>query len=185
MQTGRRVRVVAGSSRPAADPNSGLFTATLAQNVGLNGRVKLPEAIAAGRTAQCIVQGIQITSQDQLDWELWFWANSKFQVVGLDATAEAFRGYWGFATGAGDGKRIGGTGLYYYYIDGLGIFYEDDDAATATPPLANTPDPTWRAASNGQAGAFLNVTLVNRSAGAKTASAWFDVTFILEPTQGQ
>lgn len=181
MQTGRRVRVRAGSVAP--DPaNLNLFSATLAQNAGLNGRVKLPEAIAAGRNAACLVQGIQVVSLDQNDWEFWFWRNSGFQSGHPDL--DSLAGFWAFTVASGDGKRIGGAGNYYYYIDGLGIYYEDDDALTTTPPPAGNPDPTWRASSNGQAGAYLNVTLVNRSAGAKTASGWFDVTFILEPTLG-
>ena len=170
MQTGRRVRVRAGSALPAADPNAALFTAALVQNAALNARVKLPEAIAAGRTAQCIVQGIQVVSFDACDWEFWFWANGGFQSGHPDQ--DAFRGLWSFTTASGDGKRIAGAGLYYYYIDGLGVFYEDDEAGLA----ANI---------DAKVGAYLNVTLVNRSAGAKTASAWFDVTFVLEPTQGQ
>lgn len=171
MQTGRQVRVHAGSGCAVGDPNRALFTATLAQNAALNGRVKLPEAIAAGRVAQCVVKGIQVTSVDALDWEFWFWANHLFQQTG-HPDWEAFRGFWSFTTASGDGKRIAGTGLYYYYIDGLGVFYEDDEAGL-------------KANVDAHAGAHLNVTLVNRSAGAKTADGWFDVVFVLEPTQGQ
>ncbi len=188
MQTGRRVRVVAGSGLPATDPNSGLFSATLALNVGLNGRIALPEAIAAGRHAQAIIEGIQISSFDLNDWELWLWANSNFQVNGAAANhqgdGEAFRGRWAFTVASGDGKQIGWAGLGYYYIDGLGVHYEDLDAQTVTPPPPGQLDQTWRAASNGQAGAYLNVTLVNRSAGAKTANQWFQVAFILQPELG-
>lgn len=176
MQTGRRVRVRAGSAQPAGSANAGLFTATLAQNAGLNGRISLPEALAAGRTGSCIIQGLQVTSFDQNDWEFWFWRNSGFQNAG-HPDQEAFAGFWGFTVASGDGKRIAGTGLYYYYIDGLGIYYEDDDAQT-------TQAQSGLAASNGQQGAYLNVTLVNRSAGAKTANQWFDLTVICEPTLG-
>ena len=183
MQVGRQVRVHAGSGAPAADPNSLLFSATLAQNAALAGRIQLPEAIAAGRTAQCRVRGIQITSFDNLAWELWLWSNSLFQVAsGVGSTTEAFRGFWAFA--ATDAKQIAGANNWYYYIDGLDVFYEDDDAMTVTPPLPGGTDPTWRATTNGQAGAFLNVTLINRSAASKTAAKWFDLVFILEPTLG-
>lgn len=171
MQTGRRVRVRAGSAVASPDPNAGLFSATLAQNAGLNGRVKLSEAIAAGRVGSCVIQGIQVVSFDALDWEFWFWRNSGFQNTG-HPDLENFAGFWSFTTASGDGKRIAGTGLYYYYIDGLGIYYEDDDAGL-------------KANIDNSVGAYLNVTLVNRSAGAKTVNGWFDVTFVLEPTQGQ
>lgn len=184
MQTGRRTRVRAGSGAPAGDPNNGLFSATLAQNAGLFGRIRLPEAIAAGRVASCLIESVIITSFDQCDWELWYWGNSKGQVPGVDASPEAFRGYTAFTVAGGSGKRIGATGLYYYYVDSLGIYYEDEDAQT-TEPVPGLPNLPWQAASNGQIGAFLNVTLINRSAGAKTAGAYFDLTFILEPTQGQ
>jgi hypothetical protein len=182
MQIGRMVRVHAGSGCLPADPNQALYTATLATNAGLNGRIRLPEAIAAGRTAQSRLRGIQIVSFDNLAWEVWLWATSSFQIAG-GSSSEAFRGFWTFA--ATDGKQIAATGLWYYYIDGLDVFYEDDDAVTTVPPAPSNPDQAWRATSNGQTGAYLNVTLVNRSAGAKTASAWFDLVFCLEPTQGQ
>lgn len=151
-------------------PSGTYFTDALAQNAGLNQRIPLPEAIAAGRTASSIIRGIRVSSFDQNDWEFWFWRNKKFQGPSTGPSVETLAGFWSFAVAGGDGKRIGGTGLYYYYIDGLAIAYEDVDGHD---------DPA--------AGCFLNVTLVNRSAGAKTASGapptgWFDVTFILEPT---
>jgi hypothetical protein len=174
MQVGRRLRVHAGSGTPAGDPNNGLFTAALAQNAGLTARVKLPEGIGANGAGMSLIKGIQVSSFDQCDWEFWFWANSLFQTG--DAR-EAFRGYWSFTVAGGDGKRIGATGLYYYYVDGLEIFYEDDDGATRAGAQGI-------ATSNQQQGAYLNVELVNRSAGGKTAAAWFDVIFIMEPTLG-
>lgn len=166
MQAGQQVIVRAGSSLASPDPNAGLFTATLAQNAALTGRIRLPEAVAAGRVARSVLRAIQVTSFDRLDWEFWFWRNQQFQNSGAPAL-EDLAGVWTFSTGGGDGIRIAGTGLYYYYIDGLGILYEDHDAHD-TPTL----------------GAFLNTTLVNRSAGAKTANQWFDVQILLEPTLG-
>lgn len=169
MQTGRRIRVRAGSGLAAADPNLNLFSATLAQNAGLNGRIKLPEALAAGRVAQGIIRGIQVVSVDVNIWEFWFWANSKFQVAGPDASAESFRGRTAFAAA---GLQIAGTGLAYADVNGLDIFYEDDEAGLTQNVTTSQ-------------GAYLNVTLVNRSAGAKTVNGWFQVTFVIEPTQGQ
>lgn len=188
-QTGQRVRVRAGSSLAnvgGATTATALFAGTLAQNAGLNVRVPLPEAIAAGRVGRCIIEGIQIASFDQLAWEFWFWRNQQFQAPNTNPTPEAYAGVWGFSSAAlgqpGNGEQIGAAGLYYYYIDGLGIEYEDDDAGlTSVPvglPLTASPQPVPAP------GAFLNVTLVNRSAGAKTAGKWFDVTFIVQATQG-
>lgn len=165
MQIGRQARVRAGSGVSAPDPNAGLFAATLAQNAGLNGRVKLPAALGGA----IILRSIQIVSADQLDWELWFWGNKGFQSGHPDL--DDFRGYRTFSVAGGDGKRIGGAGLYYYYVDGLQIFYEDGDAGLTATVQA-------------QLGAFLNVTLVNRSAGAKTVNAWFDLTVNAEPMLG-
>lgn len=156
-QTGSRERVVVSSGT--------LFAATLAQNAGLAARIPLPESVAAGRHARCLIESIQIVSADQLDFEVWFWGNQNGQQSG-HPDLESFLGFWSFSVAGGDGKQIAGVGLYYYYIDGLGIHYYDFDAHNQ-PAL----------------GAFLNVTLVNRSAGAKSAG-WFQIAFGVQPTQG-
>jgi hypothetical protein len=177
-QLGRRVPVCAGSLAVTADPNSLLFTATIAQNAALNGRIQLPEAIAAGRACQCIIRDIQVVSLDANIWEFWFWANSLF------ASGDSRERFLGSYLFGGAGVQIAGAGNAHASASGLDLFYEDEDAMTATPPAAGVADPTWRATTNGQAGAFLNVTLINRSAGAKTAGGFFGVCFMLEPTLG-
>lgn len=158
MQAGNRERVIAASGQ--------FFTGTLAQNAALVARIPLPESIAAGRHARCLIQSLQIVSSDQLDWEVWLFGNKLFQSAG-HPDLETFLGYWSFSVTAGDGKQVGATGLYHYYIDGLGVQYWDEDGH-------NTP----------AAGCFFNVVLVNRSAGAKTDGAWFQMTFGVEPTEG-
>lgn len=158
MQAGNRQRV---SSRPTLD-----FTAAIVQNAGLSARIPLPEGIAAGRHARCLVQTLQIVSAEQLDWEVWLFGNKQFQNAG-HPDQEVFLGYWSFAVANGDGKQIGGAGMYHYYIDGLGVQYLDEDGH-------NEP----------AAGCFLNVVLVNRSAAAKTANLWFQLTFGVEETLG-
>jgi hypothetical protein len=158
---GHRVLVRAGSGLPATDPNSGLLSATLAQNAGLNARIALPEAIAAGRHCRSILKAIAVTSVDANVWEFWFWRNSRFQQTG-HPDQEDFAGWYLFGAA---GKQIAGTGLAYAYADGLNLVIEDEEAG-----------------ANPAGGGFLNVTLVNRSAGAKTANGWFFVTFALEPT---
>ncbi len=180
-QHGRAVRVHAGSGCVAGDPNLNLFTATLAQNAALNGQIKLPEAIAAGRAAQCWIREIDVVSVDGNIWEWWFFGNSLF------ASGDA-KERWESAYLMTAGTQIGGAGNFHAHTspgdNGLMyIFHEDEDALTTTPPPAGSSDPAWRAA-NGQTGAYLNATLINRSAGAKTASGYFDVSFVLEPSEG-
>lgn len=174
MQLGNRVQAHAGSGVPTADPlatiNKPLFTAALAQNAALNGRIKLTEAIAAGRHARAVIQGITITSLDHCDWEVWFWRNSVFQ--GVAGAGEDFAGFYSFSSTGNDGKQIGAAGLYYYHVENLDIPYWDDDAQAT---------PTNQA---GVIGAFLNVSLVNRSVGGKTLNGWFDLSVMLQPTLG-
>ena len=178
MQLGRRVRVRAGSGCLTGDPNLALFTATLAQNAALNGRVLLPESLAAGRSGQFIIRDIEVVSVDGNIWEWWFFSNSGF-ALGSGATnpAEAWRGSYLMAAGT----QIGGAGLFHARANpstgaAIDLLYEDDDAATT--------DASGLALSNKQQGAYLNATLINRSAGAKTALGYFDVTFVCEPTLG-
>lgn len=157
-QAGKIVRVASRSTD---------FAGTLAQNAGLSCVLPLPEAIAAGRQCECLIRGLIVVSFDALAWEFQFYRNNRFQqptnVFGTNpagSMGDGFAGYWAF--GAGDGVRVGGAGLYYYYIDGLGIYYSDEDQ------LGN-----------------LNILLVNRSAGGKTANAAatpFQVTLLMEPT---
>ena len=63
---------------------------------------------------------------------------------------DAFQSRWTFVTA--DGIRYAGTGQYYYYIDGLDIPYLDED-------------------NSGE----LHLSLVNRSAGAKSAGSGGEV----------
>lgn len=175
-QLGRRVPVRAGNW--AAAPNQALLTATLAQNAGLNARIALPAGIAAGGACQCIIRDLQVVSVDGNIWEFWFWANSGFASGDVN---ERFLGSYAFTA---VGLQIGAAGLFHASAQGLDLFYEDEDALTLTPPAPSVADPTWRATTNGQVGAYLNVTLINRSAGAKTASGYFGVSFVLEPTLG-
>lgn len=147
-------------SRPALD-----FTGALAQNAVLRARIPLPESIAAGRHGRCIVQSLQIVSADQLDWEVWLFANQLYESTG-HPDLECFVGYWRFTTAASDGLQVGSSGFYHYYIPGLGLQYRDEDGH-----------------NNPAAGCFLNVALVNRSAGSKTNGAWFQMSFAVEPTE--
>jgi hypothetical protein len=143
-------------------PSGSAFTATLAQHAALHARIALPEGVGAGRHARSYIRSIQVVSVDNLAWEFWFWGNANGQQTG-HPDLEAFRGRHSFV--ATDGLQIAGTGLWYYSVDDRAIGYADEDAR-----------------ANPSAGCFLNVTLVNRSAGAKTVNGWFQVAFLIEPT---
>ena len=150
------------------------FTGTLAQNAALAGRLKLPESLGAGRHGRSILRTIAVTSFDNNDWEFWFFANIGQQQPLGGTQAETFLGRWSFV--AADAVRIAGAGLYYYYIDGLSIPYYDADAHNYRPDGTGGSPPAD--------GTYLNVALINRSAGAKTAGLYFAATFGLEPTYG-
>lgn len=147
-------------------PSGTYWAGALAQNAGANERILLPESVGAGRHGRSIIRSITVIADQQNDWEFWFWGNQGAQQAG-HPDLEQFLGFWSFTVAGGDGKQIAATGRYYYYIDGLGIPYLDEDAHNA--PAAGT---------------FLNVTLVNRSVAAKTAGSWFQAAFGLEPTYG-
>lgn len=172
MQAGKIVGARAGSS-VVTGPNASLFAATLAQNAALNGRIALDEAVGAGRAADCLIRAIRIVSVDNLAWEIWFWHNKLFQTPTPTSPAERFAGKYAFT--ANQGTQIAGAGNFYYYVDGLRIPYVDDDGHT---------DVNANLANAGQVPSFLNVSIINRSAGAKTANGWFDIQVDLEDTLG-
>lgn len=133
------------------------FTGTLAQNAGANVNLTLPGALAGiNGNARSTLKSIAIISDENLDWEVWLFGKSTFQVADYDS--DFFVGRWSFV--AADAVRIAGTGGYYYYIEGLGVPYAD---------LNNTGK--------------LHITLINRSAAGKSAGASGEVviTFTMEP----
>ncbi len=170
MQLGRRFRVNVGSACVAGDPNGSLFTASLAQNAGMNGRILIQPL-----GEPCVIRDIQVVSVDANLWEFWFWGNSLFQTG--DAR-ERFYGYYPMALGL----QIGGAGLYHAQSNAttgasLDLYYVDEDSDTASGPLG-------QATSNQQIGTYLNVTLINRSSGGKTNNGYFTVAFTCEPVLG-
>lgn len=132
------------------------FTGEILQNAAEEENIEVPQALQGmNGTVRAIVRAVNIISDENLAWELWFFQNDLFQESNLDN--DRFTGKYTFA--AADAVRIGGTGAYYYYKDTLAIPYEDLD-------------------KTGE----LHVALVNRSAGAKTAGAAGEVVveFTLE-----
>jgi hypothetical protein len=121
------------------------FTGAIAQNAKEDENVVLPGALDGIRgNARGYIKGIMIQSDENLAWELAFWSTDGFENTDLDL--DTFISRWSFVVA--DGVRFGGTGQYYYYIEGLKIPYVDED---------NTGE--------------LHMSLVNRSAAAKTAGA--------------
>lgn len=111
-----------------------------------------------GQRVDAIIKALQILSVENLDWELWFFRNALQDPSNLDLNR--WMGYWRFGTTA---VRIGGAGLYHYYIDGLGIPYQDED---------NTSK--------------IHLALINRSAAEKSAddAGAVRVQLVIEPTAG-
>jgi len=133
------------------------FTGEIVQNAMESENIALPGTLdGINGTARCRIKAVTIISDENLQWELWFWANDLFQESNLDA--DRFVGKILFA--AADGTRIAATGAYYYYQEDLDIAYEDLD-------------------KTGE----LHVSLINRSAAAKTAGAGGEIVveFIMEP----
>lgn len=116
------------------------FRAGLAQNAGEDLSLQVQSA-AVGLRVDSIIRNISIVSVEDRNWELWFWGRNTFNEPTPDI--DTFIGSWLFAVA---GKQIGAAGLFHYYVDGLYIPYRDLDQTSK-----------------------IHMTLVNRSAGAKSA----------------
>lgn len=122
------------------------FTDALAQNAEERENVVLPAGISADYgNCVSVIRSIAILSDQNLDWELFFWGRNTFGSP-TDFDLNSFIGKWRFDMG--DGEQIAAAGGYYYYIDGLYIPYRDLDQSSQ-----------------------LHVSLVNRNAIAKLAGA--------------
>jgi hypothetical protein len=131
--------------------------AALAQNAALNLSLDISK-YAFGSRVDAIIRSLQIVSAENLAWELWFYRKNTYDAGVADAVR--WCGYWQFGTTA---VRIGAAGYYYYYIDGLGIPYIDEDNSSK-----------------------LHFSLINRSAAAKSANdaGLIKVGAVLEPALG-
>ena len=129
------------------------FTGAIAQNAMAVANIT-PEGFLARRFR---LTNLVIESKEALDWELWLWL--KDYGAGPAVPGDAYlAGYWGFQ--GAFAKQIGGAGLYYYFIPGLDVFYEDLNFES--PGGSPGPNPT---------APVIHLGLVNRSAAAKTAGA--------------
>lgn len=135
------------------------FTGAIVQNAAEEENIVISSGLSGmNGQVELVLRGVSIVSDQNLAWELDFWASDLFAESNLDADSWIAR--WSFATG--DAVQIAGAGSYYYYIDGLEI-------------------PLWDNDKSGE----IHVALVNRSATSKNAGATGEivVTFWLEIMQ--
>lgn len=134
------------------------FVATLAQNAAIFLSLDVNQ-LGLGINVDAILSAVQITSVENLLWELWFFRSNAGNTGDPDTSVAL--GYVAFTLA--QGLRIGGAGLYQYYVDTLNIALLD-----------------------AQATGKIHMALINRSAGAKTAgvAGGIRVQLVLEPTAG-
>lgn len=98
---------------------------------------------------QYLIRAIEVTTKEAYGPELNFFSTA----AGLttDPATDTFLSRWGFLSSMAE--RIGATGLYRYYVDGLAIPYFDGDTINSVNPPS------------------LHVILQNISATAKSADA--------------
>lgn len=117
------------------------FRSALAQNAAENLSLDVASS-GVGQRVDSILRSIKILSVEDRQWELWFYGRSTYDTSN-DPDVNTFRGAWLFGV---SGVRIGGAGLYHYYVDGLYIPLKDLDQTSK-----------------------IHMSLINRSAGAKSA----------------
>lgn len=117
------------------------FRSTLAQNAGESLSLDV-NPLALGIRVDAILRTIEVISMEALLWELWFYARNTYNAPPTP-DEQTFLGLYAFAA---VGKQIGAAGLYHYHADNIYI------------PLKDL-DQTGR----------VHMSLINRSAGSKTA----------------
>ena len=108
------VGALAQNAGEAADIVLDLYTAMAATRLG---------AKEPAKSARLIVREIRIWSDQNLAWELQFWADDDYEETNADL--DAFLGSHKFAVS--DGAQNAGTGLYRYCQTKLELFYTDRD----------------------------------------------------------
>lgn len=132
------------------------FTGGINQNAKEDESINFPTDWGSLRINECVIEGIAIQSDQNLEWDVFIWTGSEYDNTDLDT--DVFLEYVNFSTTSG--KQIAATNQYYYAITGLEIPYKDAD---------NTRK--------------LHSSLCNRSATAKNAGATGEVviTFMVRP----
>jgi hypothetical protein len=135
------------------------FVDALAQHAASYASLTPPGGLSAGKVTDCKLRAITISSVENLSWELMLFGTSAF--ADPDQNKTYFLGKYSFVNT--DAVRIAGAGVYYYYKDSIDLPYEDIERKGK-----------------------INVVLINRSAGAKTAGAGGAIvaTLSFEYTQG-
>lgn len=134
------------------------FREALAQNAALFLSLDV-KGLGVGQRVDALLRGIQILSVENLAWEIWLFRNSQFN--NADADVNRAHGRWSFV--AANAVRIGGAGLYNYYIEGLQVPVHDEDNTSR-----------------------VHMALINRSAASKTAGDGGElaIALTLEPQLG-
>lgn len=121
---------------------SSQFRSALVQNAGENLSLEV-QRYGLGQRVDSVIRSVQILSVEDRQWELWFYGKNSYNTAPADPDLNTAYGFWWFGV---SGRRIAAVGLYMFYVDGLYIPYTDQDSSSK-----------------------VHMTLINRSAGAKTA----------------
>jgi hypothetical protein len=130
------------------------FTGAIAQNAKEDESIAFPNPMA--RTNECIIEGIAIQADQNLEWDIFIWSGSEYDNTDLDS--DKFIEFVNFT--ATEQKQIAASNQFYTAKTGLSIPYRDTDATNK-----------------------LHVSLCNRSVTAKNAGANGEVVivFMLRP----
>jgi len=132
-----------GIITPVSSVDGTHFTTAVAQNASEFEAIALPQAVGVDGVGRCRIKDLTIWSTDNLAWEVGIWGHASPKSA--DPNGDYFMGRWTFVVA--DGVQEDAAGLFRYYVNGLDILYFD-------------------AMNTGR----IYLTLVNRSAGAKTAA---------------
>lgn len=149
-----------GQIFPLASIDGTHFTDALAQHASEVEILDLPAAVGTGGGGRCRIQNCIVWSSDNLIWEIGIYQHK--DPKSPDPNVDYFVGRISLPLALG--LQDDAAGLYRYYLDGLDILYED-------------------AMQLGR----IYLTVVNRSAGAKTAygvGGHFRLRLGLSPTMG-
>lgn len=133
---------------PVASKGTVNFLDALAQNASTAINA-IPASNLAVGSRRFLITAARLIAVENLDFQFSFFASS----AGATADVDTNRFVSQIEFLPGMGYRLGGAGLYYYYLDGLAVpYYVDGSGNSTTPPT-------------------LNVALTNLSAAAKTVGA--------------
>jgi len=119
------------------------FEATLAENAILSESIDMPTDWQTADIQKCIISEMSVQSDENLDWELLFWANGDYNNTDLDLSKVITR----ISLAATTADQIAGSNQYIYDNPlAQSIEYVDED---------NTSK--------------IHISLINRSASAKSA----------------